>query len=210
MRRLHGLCIDSVPAMTQVPEQPYGQQPYGQQPYAQQPYAQQQPYGEQQPQFGQPYQPPAPAYAPYPGAAAQSGASQQKPKLVIPGAILVLAGVMALIGALLPWAQFGPFTKNGTEGDGAITLVLAILIAAGGLWIALGAPLGIPITGVVLSAIVGLVGAVDIADVNSSGLEVGSGLIVTLLAGIIGAAAGIWALVARSAARSARPIGPRY
>ena len=175
--------------MTQFPSQPpYGQPPYGQQPYGQPPYGQQ----------------PNPGWAPFPGQLGgpmPPAARRPAPRLAIPGGLLGLAGVLGLIGALLPWAQFGPFTKSGTDGDGAITLVLALLVAAGGLWVVLGAPLGIPIAALAISALIALIALIDIADVDSTGLDVGSGLILTLVAGITGVAAGTWALVARSSAR---------
>lgn len=86
------------------------------------------------------------------------------------------AGILGVVGTVLPWATFGPLEKMGTEGDGAITLVMAIVVAASGIWIAQRAPLG---------------------------LDVGSGLWVTLFAGGVGAVAGIWALAIRPGAKAA-------
>jgi hypothetical protein len=37
--------------------------------------------------------------------------------------------VSAVASAFLPWATVGPFTINGTEGDGQITLVLSVILA---------------------------------------------------------------------------------
>ena len=41
----------------------------------------------------------------------------------------LVSSAVAAIGSFLPWASVGPFTVNGTSGDGVITLVIAAVAA---------------------------------------------------------------------------------
>src|SRR4051794_33720231 len=63
----------------------------------------------------------------------RAGPARSSPK-VLPSTPLVwtlLAGSAAVIfGAFMPWAELGVFTKNGTSGDGMITLGLGIGLVA--------------------------------------------------------------------------------
>ena len=197
--------------MTQFPGQPpYDGQPapYGRPPQHELPPAYGQPVAYGQPQHGH-YPPPGygqagyppgypPGYAPFP--ARKPGA----PPLPAPGGLLIAAGLLGMVGAVLPWATFLGLTKNGIDGDGAITIVIAALVMGAGIWTVLRAPLGIPITALVLSALIALIAVIDISDVSSTGLSVGSGLWLTLVAGGVGLAAGIWALAARPGAKAAQ------
>jgi hypothetical protein len=78
---------------------------------------------------------PTPAVAPAPAPGwAPPGATRPRPSWSTEIRLLVFAGAVALIvGALLPWvkAEAGIFsaTKNGIDGDGALTLALGIAIA---------------------------------------------------------------------------------
>lgn len=100
--------------------------------------------------------------------------------------IILGAAIGIVIGAVLPWVTAGPFSVNGTSGDGKLTLLAGIIIAicavaGGALWAA-----GIG------GFIVFLVAAYDLQQLSAIapgpfGLraEAGSGLILTLLAGIV-------------------------
>jgi hypothetical protein len=83
---------------------------------------------------------------------------------------VALGGAGALfLGALLPWAMVGAFTKNGTEGDGVLTLVGGVVIAA----LALASRsrsdtaqvkrLGVAI--VIIALLAGAVGIYDLVDI---------------------------------------------
>ena len=89
------------------------------------------------------------------------------------GAWWVFGGTGALaLGSFLPWAEVGIFSKNGIDGDGAITLVLAIVIAAVAwpLWKTALGP-GRSIT-VILAATLALIVCIyDIVDISSTGNE---------------------------------------
>ena len=191
--------------MTQPPPAgppPYGPPP-GQSPYGQAHYGPPQ-YGP--PQSGQPqYGPPQYAAPYYPPPQRRRAPAQPGP-----GWALAAAGAAGAVGSVLPWATLGPFTKDGLDGDGALTIGLMIAVAIGGVWTALRAPLGIPITALVLSLIAALIAVIDIADVSGSQVDVGIGLWLTGAAAAVGSAAGIWALVARPQARAAQAGPPAF
>ena len=105
-------------------------------------------------------------------------------------AAVLLAGAVGLVvGAFMPWATAGPFSKAGTDGDGVITLVLGALIGVTAFF-GLKAPIK-PARSwlvVLMTAVAGLVAIYDTADVarvaSESSLiqvEVGSGLYLSLL-----------------------------
>lgn len=119
------------------------------------------------------------------------------------GSILIIVGsVGAFIGAFLPWATLGVLSKAGTEGDGVITLILALLgglLGFGG--ISRGRS-GMLVGSLICAALIVLVAIIDIADIGTigdrtMGLEpdVGSGLLLTLVAGGCGVLGAILALV---------------
>ena len=68
----------------------------------------------------------------------QEGAEMTSNRKVV-GGIFIGAGVLLALGSLLPWAtvSMGLFSasKNGTAGDGKLTLVLAVLLVAFGIFV---------------------------------------------------------------------------
>ena len=122
--------------------------------------------------------------------------------------MLVLGGAAALLlGALLPWveAEAGVFsvTKNGTEGDGVLTLILALVIA--GVFGLVKAGRGTALTSLLLGALAGIIGVVDIADVTAKARDlttssspvsasVGIGLWLTVASAIAVVVGGAFAL----------------
>ncbi len=82
------------------------------------------------------------------------------------------AGALAL-GSLLPWAEVGPFSKNGTSGDGVLTLILAIVIALVA-WPAIRTSIGRArsVTTSIATALALFICVVDVVDVSSSGNQV--------------------------------------
>ncbi|MGE4426784.1 MAG: hypothetical protein AB7G37_10070 [Solirubrobacteraceae bacterium] len=94
------------------------------------------------------------------------------------------SAVLLLIGSVTPWATAGPFSKNGIDGDGVITLVLAIAIGA--LILLRRAPrvaLGLAL----LSAAVTLYDTIDIGRVGGDSIidvSVGWGLVLALIASL--------------------------
>jgi hypothetical protein len=104
------------------------------------------------------------------------------------GWLIVVSGLMIVIGAMLPWASFGPFTVAGTSGDGGITLVLGLIAIAAGVGRGVahspsGWQLAIAITCLVLGAIVTLIGLIDAGEVSDV-VTVGSGLVLTIVGGL--------------------------
>lgn len=96
---------------------------------------------------------------------------------------------------MMPWvtAFGGALSKSGTDGDGVITLITAVIAAGFGLVIGVrSGALWAPILGLVAGLIIAGIAGYDIHDVkariaaaSASGLaEVGSGLWVTLIGGI--------------------------
>lgn len=107
---------------------------------------------------------------------------------------MLLFGAVVVIGSVMPWATAfgGALSKAGTDGDGAITLVLGLLIAAGGLAVGLArGRIWIAIVAALLGALVGVTAGIDLSDAQSKigdlhgVVSVGAGLWVTLFGGIL-------------------------
>lgn len=108
----------------------------------------------------------------------------------------IAAAAIVVLGSFLPWATvdtfFGSFTANGLDGDGRVTLVLGL--AAGvlvGLWKRPTVIVGAVLSG--LAVLIAVVDLVDLArafddDLGLADVSPGIGLILTLLAGMAGAA----------------------
>ncbi len=101
--------------------------------------------------------------------------------------VMVVSAVAAALGSTMPWATAGLFSKAGTDGDGMLTL-LAAIVAGGVAGIAVGA-VGARVVAAVLGMLAGIgiaaVAAYDFLDVsNTEIIEPGSGLIVTGLGGV--------------------------
>jgi hypothetical protein len=132
--------------------------------------------------------------------------SAEGPRFRVIGLIIVGAAFLAFIGSFLPWVEAlgGLVKKNGTDGDGVITLVVALIGGGLGLGVAFGRKQSTAIwTAVgawVCGAIIGAVAAYDLIDLNNAigeiereresvlydaGLSAGSGLYLTLVAGIV-------------------------
>ncbi len=158
--------------------------------------------------------PPPPPGAPQPQSPALVDAPRSHPAarwLLVAGAALVI------IGAPLPWAEVsapfvGSLTKNGTEGDGIITLILGLAL------VGLGAPaifggkrlkVGLAVGAVIVAGLVMVVAGVDIADVQDivndveaeealATASVGMGLWLTAIGGALAFCGAAVALLARS------------
>jgi hypothetical protein len=122
---------------------------------------------------------------------------------------LWLGGAVAvIIGALLPWASvdtpFGSVSKNGTDGDGVITIVFgaaaAVLLIIR--WNKARAR-GLTIGALVLSVLVGVIAVIDMVDVKSRfsdspitvDASIGIGLWLTLLGALVAVAGTVLSLV---------------
>jgi len=116
------------------------------------------------------------------------------------GLVCGFGALTALIGSVSPWATvtapfIGKVSVNGTDGDGVITLILAI--AAGGCalgiaaaashgWFGMGAiAAGLTITVIAAVDLNNLQSVVEEAEAISGSISVGGGLIATLAGGII-------------------------
>jgi opacity protein-like surface antigen len=153
-----------------------------------------------------------PSTNPVPVAAAASLTTPRpKPSWSTQVQVLVFGGAgLAALGSFLPWvtADIGAFsvTKNGTEGDGVITLILAV--AMGLVFIFGRKPKSVAWLVIVLAGLVLAVALYDTVDVsnkadelanNSSSLfqvsaSVGIGLWLALAAGVLAFVGGIVAL----------------
>jgi hypothetical protein len=119
-----------------------------------------------QPAAGPATPPPIVASAQGTAAAAVSG-SPVVPWLFFGGAAAVV------VGSLLPWAEvtapfIGTVTKSGTDGDGVLTLIGALVIAGLG-FLAFGSrrSRGAIIGSLVVAGLIALVAVVDMVDVSS-------------------------------------------
>ena len=132
------------------------------------------------------------------------------------GAWLLLGvALAAVVGALLPWAELrlervpGLSARvNGTEGDGRITLALGIIIGLAAVlaFVSRRLALWAAVLAIVASVLLILIAVIDIADVRRTADEprlvfvnvrVGSGLWLTLAAGIVGVIGAVLLLVRR-------------
>lgn len=117
-------------------------------------------------------------------------------------------GVLMAVGSLLPWARSGIFTLAGTDGDGILTLVAGVIVAAVGLsnqatWIT-----G---TGVIVLGAGSLwIAWNTFSNLTEAGIDTGSvggGLLVTLVASLFAVIAGakIVGEAGKTAAQSESP-----
>lgn len=188
---------------------PYPQQSYPQQSYPPQPP----PYGQPPTPFGQasPYGPPVP----YPPGSNTALAPLTQAARLLGWAIAGL-GALTFVFAFLPWVTVGNLSVSGVGGDavggakdGVITLVLGLVcVAAGGVRGLSrqrgGLQLAVAIVALVMGIFISLTALIDIGDVSgqpSAGffvVSVGSGLYLTLAAGLALVAVSIAAIVKRS------------
>lgn len=117
-----------------------------------------------------------------------------------PAQKLSAGGIVAVaLGSFLPWVSILGVSALGIEGDGAMTLILAI---AGAVVIALGGVVGeakfsgkkADITLVVLAGIAALIGLLDMNGFAAIGLYL------TFLGGLAWVGGAVWQLVAAQAA----------
>ena len=109
--------------------------------------------------------------------------------------LLIVGGAAVVaVGAFMPWASVGPFSAAGTDGDGILTLILALGAGPLGAFGILKSKKGLLIGSLICAALILAIAAYDTANISSVadgpfGLtpEVGGGLYLTL----IGAVAGI-------------------
>lgn len=119
------------------------------------------------------------------------------------------------LGSLLPWASLGPFSGNGTQGDGIITL-FASLFAAGGIlayaftdW---PRTLCQVVTGLAVLVALGtaVYDTIHIGSLSTTilgqqiSVSIGSGLWITLLASIVCAVACVLTVVQEQAKPTAQ------
>jgi hypothetical protein len=123
---------------------------------------------------------------------------------------LFLGFAFVIVGAFMPWVTVGPFSRNGLDGDGVLTLLLAVI--GGAVALLARRPRGMLIA-VSTAAMILVIGIYDFLDVAwTSAASVGIGLYLTVAGGLIAtAAAGLLAfnLFKRPAApQPSEPGGP--
>jgi hypothetical protein len=167
-----------------------------------------QPYGRPQHPFGQPQQPQQPD-----GQFGYPAVPEARPGTSIPwsGWVLLGAGALMLVGSVSPWATvqiFGGIAVNGTDGDGVLTLVFAIVIAMMGVLIGVGhGRLWTSIVALIFAGLAALTAVVDIVDISrvydgnahvgSDAISVGFGLWLVAVAAGIGVVFSVLAMVRR-------------
>lgn len=109
----------------------------------------------------------------------------------------LVAIVLLVIGAFGPWASLFGISKSGIDGDGVITLAVAFIVSGFLLRARLrGAtvPLAALLVGGLL--VVGI-SIIDILDISDKGVDVGWGLWLTLVGGVVLLAAAVRRLAGR-------------
>jgi hypothetical protein len=127
------------------------------------------------------------------------------------GLVIIGAAILAFVGSFLPWAQAlgGLLKANGTDGDGVITLAVALIGGGFGLGVTFGKKrrtarwtgLGACLCGVIIGAVAGfdlndlnrLIGEMELEN-EQLGPEAGSGIYLTLASGVVMALASEWAI----------------
>lgn len=131
----------------------------------------------------------------------------------------VIAGVVALIGSLGPWVVvsagiLGGVSVNGTQGDGVITLFLALLTIAAAIVYLLkpGKLSWLPWGLIGAGAVTTLIAIITFSKMSSFGgmMSVGAGwgLFAVLLAGLATAGLGALAMMASRAAKAPTAAPP--
>lgn len=101
---------------------------------------------------------------------------------------VVGSAVLLVIAAFLPWASLFGITVNGTDGDGGITIFLALVAGIMGVLAALQGKRWAAITAIVfgvLSFLVGLLNILDVSGTDIADTSIGIGLWLTALAGLL-------------------------
>jgi hypothetical protein len=103
--------------------------------------------------------------------------------------LLLIIAVIGMIGTFLPWARWGPFTVSGTKGDGWFTFVFFGIAAALCLFkgdkseaLTKGGTTTVTAMGI-LGFLFGLWKIIRFGDVSETGMTLGIGLWVIVLAG---------------------------
>ncbi|HEV7192800.1 MAG TPA: hypothetical protein VGN35_06275 [Jatrophihabitantaceae bacterium] len=127
------------------------------------------------------------------------------------GWLLFGVGVLTAVASLLPWAVFFGVSINGTNGDGTLTVLCAVIISAVGLIIGLGQGLlWAPLTAMACAGLVTMTALVDIGSVDrfvpqaadtfsTDAVTVGPGLWLTLIGGVLGIGVAAFATLRRRA-----------
>ncbi len=125
-------------------------------------------------------------------------------RLTLPQRISLGAAGVVAISAFLPWVSIFGIGVSGIEGDGVITLVLALAGAALLVFVSTaeeGAGKIPPkVADIALIVIGGLIALIGLIDLNEFGAI---GLYLTLLGGLVWAGCAVWQLVAKPAAAGA-------
>lgn len=123
--------------------------------------------------------------------------------------LTVVGAALVFIGAFMPWATLGPFSAAGTDGDGVLTLLLAVAAGAMGVPGILRSRKGLLIGSMICAVLAFLIGAYDMANISTStdapldlNPNVGAGLYLTVIGAIGGIVGSVLAI--RGVQRSAR------
>jgi hypothetical protein len=97
------------------------------------------------------------------------------------GRLIAIAGaILVIIGSLLPWATvdtpFGSVSKNGTEGDGVISLILGVFIILGALF-RFNRPGNRPWIAFVFAVLALALGIFEYVDISSDASSISGGFV---------------------------------
>lgn len=104
-----------------------------------------------------------------------------------PAKIIYAGAAIVVVGAFLPWASLLGQSVLGIEGDGSLTLILALIAAGVTAW--KGWTDRVRYATPALGAIIVFIGLYDLSNIS------GSGIFVTIIGGIILAAPGVRELI---------------
>jgi hypothetical protein len=154
------------------------------------------PYGEYEPRYVA--EPPPSYFTPQPPGYGHQPPAPVRVSAPLLGWLLIVAAVLTALGAVLPWASFFGLAITGTAaGDGDYAIAAAVLVAVCGLVIGVGqGRLWTSACSLVAGLLICLIAIVDVVDVNHFAtsrdlppdlvdVSVGSGLWLTLVAGLL-------------------------
>jgi hypothetical protein len=178
-----------------------------------------QPYG--QPQYVPSPYPPPPPYQPYWQLPGYGYPPPPPPRLTEPivGWLLLGAGILLVVAAAMPWATALDISVAGTKGGGVLTGFFGLVLA--GFGVVIGVRQGllwVPITSCVLASLVTIIALANMSSISTLAdddvtlpvdvhVRIGSGLWLTLVAGLAVLVLSIIGMVRRPAEnRRSAPI----
>lgn len=132
-----------------------------------------------------------------------------RPRVTVPGLLLVGGAILLIIGTFLPWVRGNGLSFNGWDlydinqesSDAGAFVAFGVILGGFGIaLVAAGRVLAVAILAVIVAAFAAIAAFVDVTDdddLSLFGFETAFGLYVILVGALIALAGSIWALAIR-------------